>query len=307
MSVTEQSGQGATLRGTLRGQVVVVTGSNTGIGRETALALARMGATTVLGCRDSDKSRAARDAIAADSGNPDVQLFPLDLADGASIRAFAARCARELPRLDVLVNNAGASPTKRLVTKDGFEATFGVNHFGTFLLTCLLVPLLERSAPSRVVTVASGLHRRGKLVWDDLEFTKRPYSFTAAYNASKLANVLFTKALAARLVGTGVTANCLEPGFARTGLRRDVRGVLRGVLWVLYRFAMTPAEGARLSITLASAPELTATSGEYFDKGKPARALAMTDAIEPQERLWTLSEAKWGLEPWRRPTATGAI
>ena len=299
----ERSERGARMNDALRGRVVVVTGSNTGIGKETALGLARMGASLVLGCRDSDKSRDAVAAIAANSGNADVRLFPLDLADGASIRAFAARCASELPRLDVLVNNAGVSPLRRAVTKDGFEATFGVNHLGTFLLTRLLVPLLEKSAPSRVVVVASHLHLRGRMVWDDLEFAKRNYSAMAAYNASKLANVLFTKALAARLVGTGVTANCLEPGFTRTELARDVPRAFRPLLWLLYRFAKTPAEGARMSITLASAPELGATSGAYFDKGRPARAHVMAEEIEPQERLWKLSEAKWGLDTWRRPTS----
>lgn len=285
----------------MRGRVVIVTGSNAGIGRETALSLASMGATVVMACRDSEKSRAAHAAIVAESGNPDVRLMTLDLADGASIRAFASRCLRELPRIDVLVNNAGVSPATRTETRDGHEATFGVNHLGTFLLTRLLLPLLRQSAPARIVTVASALHLKGTLVWDDLEFVSRPYNFSQAYNASKLANVLFTKGLAARLEGTGVTANCLEPGFARTGLRRDVRGPIRLILSVMYRFALSAAEGARQSVMLASAPEGGTTNGAYFVKGAPAPIHPKAADVEEQERLWRLSESTWDLEPWPRP------
>jgi NAD(P)-dependent dehydrogenase (short-subunit alcohol dehydrogenase family) len=293
----------ATSSAPLRGKAIIVTGSNSGIGKETALGLARMGAAIVLGCRDSEKSRSARDEIAAASGNSDIRLFPLDLGDGASIHAFAERCRSQLPGIDVLVNNAAVSPLKRTLTKDGFETTFGVNHLGTFLLTRLLMPLVTESAPSRVVTVASHVHVRARMAWDDLEFEKRRFNVLDAYGASKLANVLFTKALAARLAGSGVTANCLEPGFTKTGLARDASGAMRVLVAILYLFARTPAESARTSIKLASAPELSSTNGAYFDKEKLSSALAMTDEVEAQERLWTLSEAKWGLTAWPRPAS----
>ena len=162
--------------GAMAGKVCIVTGSNTGIGKETARGLASLGATVVMGCRDSDKSRAARDDLSSSTGRNDVTLIPLDLASKAAIRDFAAEFRKRFDRLDVLVNNAGVSQTRRTTTTDGFEGDFGVNHLGTFLLTHELLELLERSAPSRVVVVSSRLHARGTMAWDDLQFERRAYN-----------------------------------------------------------------------------------------------------------------------------------
>ncbi len=193
----------------MNGKVCVVTGGNTGIGKETARGLAQRGATVVLACRDVGRAEAARDDIARTTGRGDVEVIALDLGSKASIRAFGEKLRAKHDRLDVLVNNAGVWQRSRSTTQDGLEATFGVNHVGTWLLTQELLPLLKRSAPSRIVVLSSAVHYRGQMGWDDLQFERRKYSSFAAYCQSKLANVLFTKALSRRLEGTGVTVNAV--------------------------------------------------------------------------------------------------
>jgi NAD(P)-dependent dehydrogenase (short-subunit alcohol dehydrogenase family) len=272
----------------MKGKVCIVTGSNTGIGKETARGLAQRGARVILACRDVGKAEAARKDIVATTGNNEVEVIPLDLASKASIRGFAARFAASHDRLDVLVNNAGLWPTTRGTTKDGLETTFGVNHVGTWLLTQELLPLLRRSAPARIVVLSSALHYRGKLDWDDLQFERRKYNPTAAYNQSKLANVLFTKALARRLAGSGVTVNAVHPGVVTTELFREYPKLLFKLMSL---FLKTPEQGAACSLHVATAPELDGVSGEYFEKSRsiPAAAASMDEAA--QDRLWTLTES----------------
>ena len=272
----------------MKGKICVVTGSNTGIGKETARGLAQRGATVVLACRDLEKATAARDDIAATTGRSDVAVLPLDLGKKASIRAFAASFAEKYARLDVLVNNAGVWTTSRRTTADGLESTFGVNHVGTFLLTQELLPLLKASAPSRIVVLSSKLHYRGKLVFDDLQYERRKFSGIAAYNDSKLAKVLFTRALARRLAGTGVTVNAVHPGVVATELTRNYPSFLTAVFKL---FLLTPEKGAACSLHVATAPELEAVTGQYFEKSqaKPPLPAALDEAA--QERLWTLTEA----------------
>ncbi len=269
------------------GKVAIVTGANTGIGKETARGLALAGATVVLACRDVAKAEAARADIANTTGRREVGAMALDLCDIASIQTFARAFCERYPRLDVLVNNAGVHTRKRETTRDGFESTFGVNHLGTVLLTLEFLPILKRSAPSRVVVVSSDLHYRGKMAWDDLQYERRPYRGIAAYNQSKLANVLFTKALARRLQGTGVTANALHPGVVATELTRRYPRAIIG-LWQM--FLLTPAQGAACSLHVATDPSLSTTSGQYFEKSriKPASREAEDEAA--QEKLWALTE-----------------
>lgn len=278
------------MEASMKGKICVVTGSNTGIGKETARDLARQGATVILACRDASKAQAARDDIARTTGNEQVKVMPLDLASKASILSFTERFKAEYDRLDLLVNNAGVWTTSRSTTPDGFETTFGVNHLGTFLLTRELLPLLKASAPARVVVLSSKLHYRGKMEWDDLQFEKRSYSGPAAYNQSKLANVLFTLALARRLEGTGVTVNAVHPGVVATELARDYPPFL---VKIFHLFLLTPEQGARCSLHVATHPSVG--SGLYFEDSKskpPARAALDREA---QERLWTLSEQLLGL------------
>jgi NAD(P)-dependent dehydrogenase (short-subunit alcohol dehydrogenase family) len=278
----------------LTGKVCIVTGSNTGIGKETARGLAARGATVVLAVRDVAKGEVAREDIATSTGAKGLRVLPLDLADLASIREFAARFGREYPRLDVLVDNAGLWPTRRQATRDGFELAFGVNHLGTFLLTHELLPVLHRSAPSRVVILSSRLHYRGRLDWDDLQWEKRAYSGPAAYSASKLANVLHTKALARRLAGSGVTVNAVHPGVVGTELAREYP---RLVVKLYQLFTLTPVQGAACSLHVATSEEGGRVSGEYFEKSAIRPASRAAQDVEAQERLWALSERLVGLAP----------
>ncbi|WP_437542195.1 SDR family oxidoreductase [Sorangium sp. So ce367] len=272
----------------MNGKVCIVTGGNTGIGKETARGLAQAGAKVVLACRDTGRGEAARDDIARSTGRKDVEVIALDLGSKASIRAFGERFRAAHERLDVLVNNAGVWRSARGTTEDGIEATFGVNHVGTWLLTQDLLPLLKKSAPSRVVVLSSKLHYRGRMDWEDLQFERRKYGTTAAYSQSKLANVLFTKALARRLEGTGVTVNAVHPGVVRTDLMRDYPKLLTKLFNL---FLLTAEQGAECSLHVATAPELAGVTGEYFEKSriKPAAAEALDEAA--QERLWALTEA----------------
>jgi NAD(P)-dependent dehydrogenase (short-subunit alcohol dehydrogenase family) len=271
----------------MKNKVCIVTGSNTGIGKETARGLLARGATVILACRDLTKAEAARAELAAQTGTDTARVMALDLASVGSIRAFAKQFRKDYERLDVLVNNAGMWTNKRTTTADGFETTFGVNHVGTFLLTRELLPVLEASAPARIVVLSSGLHYRGQMVWDDLQFTKRPFKGPAAYSQSKLANTLFTKALARRLQGKGVTVNAVHPGVVATEVFRDYPALL---VKFFHLFLLTPEQGAACSLHVATAPELEEQSGLYFEKSKAKEVAAAALDEAAQERLWTLTE-----------------
>jgi NAD(P)-dependent dehydrogenase (short-subunit alcohol dehydrogenase family) len=268
-------------------KIAIVTGSNTGIGKATAVGLAKAGAQVVIAVRDTAKGDAARAEIVAETGNESTLVLPLDLGDFASIRSFVAAFSKRFDRLDVLVNNAGVTMRERTTTKDGFESTFGVNHLGTALLTRELLPLLEKSAPSRVVIVSSDLHYRGKMQWDDLQQTKGSFRGLAAYNQSKLANVLFSNALAKRLEGKGVTVNALHPGVVATDL---LRGYPKAVAAVAKLFMLTPERGAACSLYVATSPEVASTTGAYFEKSKPKTASSDARDVAQQERLWSITD-----------------
>jgi NAD(P)-dependent dehydrogenase (short-subunit alcohol dehydrogenase family) len=218
--------------------------------------------------------------------------MPLDLADLASVRAFGHSFRSAFDRLDVLVNNAGVWPTQRQTTRDGFELTFGTNHLGHFLLTQELLPLLKQSAPSRVVNLSSKLHYRGHMDWDDLQFERKSFSGSTAYNQSKLANVLFTNALARRLQGTGVVVNAVHPGVVTTELARNYPRLL---VKLFHLFTISPEEGAQTSLHVAMAPETAQVTGKYFEKSREVTAAREGLSEEAQEKLWALSEKLVGL------------
>lgn len=277
----------------MHGKLVVITGGNTGIGKETARALSRQGARVVIGCRDVAKGERAAAEITAESGR-EVAVLALDLASFASIRAFAEQVLDTCPRVDVLLLNAGVVLGDRRETADGFEATFGINHLGHFLLTELLLDRVKASAPSRIVVVSSDAHRRAKtgLDWDELAQRRHGYSGWQVYCESKLANVLFTRELARRLEGTGVTVNALHPGVVATEFAQggDVRGPVSWFFRFASPFLKTPAQGAVTSIFLASSPEVDTTTGGYFkdcQEVKPNRAARDDHAAR---RLWEESE-----------------
>jgi len=285
----------------MEGKTVVVTGGNSGIGLETAAALAAMGARVVLTARNAEKGRAAVGEISERlGGHAQVQLVVFDLSDMASVRRGAEEILDVAPRLDVLVNNAGIVLSERRVTVDGYEATFATNHLGPFLLTNLLLDRIRASAPARVVTVASTAHsaaRRG-VPFDDLQ-SERRYRSMRVYGESKLANILFANELARRLEGTGVTSNSLHPGTVRTGYARngDAKGFLAFGVTVAGPLFLSPAKGAATSVYLASSPEVADVTGRYFVKCKPRQP--RTWALDPEaaEQLWSVSEELTGLVP----------
>ena len=280
--------------GGLDGKVVVITGGNTGIGKEAAVGLASAGARVVITSRNEQRGRAAQKEIADRSGNSEVDVMTLDLASFRSIRSFAADVLDRFDRLDVLLNNAGLILLRRQETEDGFEETFGVNHLGHFLLTDLLVDRLEASAPARVVVVSSRAHKgaRHGLDFDDLQ-AERGYRWMDAYNKSKLANIYFTRELARRLDGTGVTVNALHPGFVRSEFGRggDLGGMYGfGMHYLAGPFAISAKRGARTSIYLASSPEVEGVTGGYFFKCKPATPSQVGQDDDAARRLWNVSE-----------------
>ena len=285
----------------MQGKTVVVTGGNSGIGFETAAALAAMGARVLVTARNADKGRAAVAAITQRlHGEGRVQLVVFDLADLASVRQGAAEILEQAPRLDVLVNNAGLVLTERAETVDGFEATFATNHLGPFLLTNLLLDRIAASAPSRIVNVASTAHtaaRKG-IPFDDLQ-SAHGYRGMRVYGESKLANILFTLELARRFEGKGVTANSLHPGTVRTGYGGDgdARGLLAFGIKIASPFFLSPAKGARTSVYLASSPEVEGVSGQYFVKCKPKQPRRWAQDPEAARRLWEVSEELVGLAP----------
>jgi retinol dehydrogenase-12/retinol dehydrogenase-13 len=276
------------------GKTVVITGGNTGVGKETAVGLARKGAQVIITSRDPDRGAEAVADIVAQSGSHEVEQLPLDLASFASIHRFAEALGGRVERLSVLVNNAGLLLRRRQTTVDGFEMTFGVNHLGHFLLTALVHDLLARGAPSRVVVVASEAHRgaRRGLDFDDLNLERSHYRGFKAYARSKLANILFTRELARRLDGTGVTVNAVHPGLVASRFMRDGDGGRLGsLLMVVGRpFMLTPEQGARTSIHVASAPELESITGAYFADSLPAPTTRHAMDMVAARRLWDVSD-----------------
>lgn len=288
----------------MKGKTVVVTGGNSGIGLETASALAGMGARVLVTARNADRGRSAVAQIAERTEGAQVQLVVFDLADLSSVRRGAAEILEQAPRLDVLVNNAGLVLTERQVTVDGFEATFATNHLGPFLLTNLLLDRVTASAPARIVNVASTAHNSARkgIPFDDLQ-SERHYRGMRVYGQSKLANILFTLELARRLEGAGVTANSLHPGTVRTGYGADgdARGFLSFGLKIAKPFFLSPERGARTSIYLASSPEVDGISGQYFVKCKARTPRKWARDPDAARRLWQVSEELVGLDlPLRR-------
>jgi NAD(P)-dependent dehydrogenase (short-subunit alcohol dehydrogenase family) len=272
------------------GKTILVTGATSGIGLEASAELARRGAEVVLVGRDPARAEAAAARVAARSGSKRVSQLLCDFESQARIRELADAVRARHDRLHVLVNNAGGVNARRRLTVDGIEATFAVNHLGYFLLTSLLLPLLARSAPARVVTVASVGHRRGTLDFDDLGF-ERGYSIMRAYARSKLANVLFAAELARRLAGTGVTSNSVHPGAVDTNIWSGAPWWAKPIIRVLLRPSFISAEkGAAAVVRLAVDPELEDVTGQYFEEhGRVDPApLARDEALA--RRLWETSE-----------------
>jgi retinol dehydrogenase-12 len=276
----------------LREKVVLVTGANRGIGLESARELARMGATVVMSGRTRKSLVGAVADVRSTTGNDRVEMLPADLSVMKNVKALAEAFTEKFDRLDVLLNNAGLILSDRRVTADGFETTFAVNHLAPFLLTRELLGVLKESAPSRVVTVASIAHRRVPgLDFDDL-MSEKDYGAFDVYSKSKLANILFTRALARRLEGTWITANCLHPGVIHTGFGKDgdVTGWLKWAIILVGPFLTRAKKGAATSIHLCSSPEVEGVTGEYFSECTPDQPTPAGQDDEAAERLWEVSE-----------------
>lgn len=272
----------------MAGRTVLVTGGTGGIGRATALGLAEMGADLAITGRDRGRAETAAREIRAVAGGR-VEVFVADLSVQAEVRRLAGEVLQCLPRIDVLVNNAGGYWNTRHVTADGLERTFAVNHLAPFLLTCLLLDRLKASAPARVVTVSSSAHATGRIDFGDLQ-GERSYSGARAYSQSKLANVLFTHELARRVPATCVTVNALHPGVVRTAFgAEDPSGVQRLLVPSLRPFMKSPTRGATTSIHVASAPDLEQVTGRYFASSKPRSSAARSYDEATAARLWQVS------------------
>ena len=274
----------------------MITGSNSGIGKATAVALARMGASVVMVCRDGVRGEAARQEIVASSGAKDAQvvLMLADLASLDSVRSLAAQFLATGGRLDVLINNAGLILGRRTVTREGLETTFVVNYLSHFLLTNLLLQRIEAAAPSRIINVTSNASASAHMHFDDLQL-ERGYSAIKAYGQSKLAQILFTRELARRLQGTGVTANCVHPGVVATNWGRRSAGPFGFVLKIGSPFMMSPEKGAETSVYLASSPDVADVTGRYFVKKREASASSEATDDAAAARLWEASLALSGL------------
>jgi retinol dehydrogenase 14 len=291
------------MTGPMTGRSVLVTGATGGIGRATALELASMGADVAMTGRDPRRTEsAAREVRAAGSGR--VTTFVADLSSQAEVRRLAAELRAELPTLHVLVNNAGGYWNTRHVTADGLERTFAVNYLAPFLLTHLVLDMLRRAAPARVVNVASHAHAQGRMSWADLQGV-HSYSGARAYNQSKLALVLFTYELARHLSGTPVTVNALHPGVVSTGFGATDPGLTQRLVVPLARpFMRPPARGAAATVRLAGDPDLAAVSGRYFGRdGRPKRSVARSHDRDAARRLTAISAELVGLTAPRRTPA----
>ena len=277
------------------GKTVLVTGATSGIGLEASVALARQGARVVMVGRDRAKTELAAVAVTARAGvKPEAQLL-CDFSSQASIRALAGQVLERCERVDVLVNNAGGVNKTRRLSADGIEATFAVNHLGYFLLTNLLLDRLVRSAPARVVTVASVGHRHGTLDFDDLGY-ERGYSIMKAYARSKLANVLFAAELARRLEGTGVTSNSLHPGAVATNIWSGAPLWAKPIILLLFRpFFISAEKGGSYIVRLAASPELDGVTGKYFEEGRRVEPAPLAQDAALARGLWDVSGSMVGL------------
>lgn len=269
----------------MKNRICVITGANSGIGKATALGLAEMGASIIMICRDKNRGEIARQEIIEKSGNQLIDLLLCDLSSQKSICDFVSDFKQKYQNLHVLINNAGVVLRNRTLTVDGIETNLAVNHLAPFLLTNLLLDILKKSAPSRIINVSSGVHMNAHIDFEDLQSEKK-YSSFGTYGRSKLALLFFTYELSKKLEETGVTVNALHPGVVRTNLGRDQPAFSR---WFQKTFFKKPEKGAETSIYLASSPEVENVTGKYFSNKQQRDSSKESYNEEFAKKIWKIS------------------
>ena len=264
----------------------MITGANSGIGKATALGLAETGARIVMVCRNKERGESAQQEIIEKTGNKNVDLLICDLSSQEQIRKLVSEFKQKYHNLHVLINNAGIVLSKRELSVDGIEMNFAVNYLASFLLTNLLIDIIKKSAPSRIINVSSGVHKMASMDFDDLQGENKKYGAFKNYGVSKLALTLFTYELSRRLEGTGVTVNAVHPGVVRSNLGRDQPAFSRAFQKVFFK---SPKKGATTSIYLASSPEVKGITGKYFVNKEPKKSSDESYNEEYAKRLWEIS------------------
>jgi NAD(P)-dependent dehydrogenase (short-subunit alcohol dehydrogenase family) len=278
----------------MKNKICLVTGANSGIGKVTALEIARKGVVVGLVCRNAEKAEAARKEIILQSGNEQIEIFLCDFSVQAQIRQVAEAIQKRYDKVDVLVNNAGFIASNRETTPEGYEMTFAVNHLGYFMLTNLLKDALLASPESRVVNVSSEAHRFTHIDFNNLQL-ERGYNSLRAYALSKLCNILFTRELARRCTKTTLTTNCLHPGAVATNFANTANSFFKFLFKFGKHFLLSPEQGAQTMIYLATESEAAQYNGAYFEKKKTRSVSAEALSDEHATRLWELSEEMTGL------------
>ncbi len=279
----------------IAGKTVVVTGANSGIGKEAAAEFAALGARVVMVCRNRSKGQAAKLELEERTGSETVELVIGDMSSIASIRAAAAAVGARCPVIDVLLNNAGFAATTRAVNEDGLEQMFATNHLGYFLFTNLLLENIKAAGEARIVCVASAAHRWARLDFDDLHWSRRRYMSMPAYGTTKLMNILFSSELSRRLSGTEVTVNSLHPGVIASEFGDNAQGWIKSLWWLVKPFILTTRQGAQTSIHLCASPDVTGITGKYWAKSKVKKPRRIAENRDVAKQLWDLSAEICGL------------
>lgn len=275
----------------MKGRTCLITGANSGIGKVMALEIAKKGANVVMVCRSKDLGQVAQKEIISLSNNQSVELMLADLSSMKQVRKLAEKFKQKHDKLHILINNAALWPTKRIMTPEGLETQFAINYLSHFLLTNLLLDIIRSSAPARIINTSSGLHKRAKIDFDNLQ-AEKSYKHMRVYGQTKLENVLFTKELARRLEGTGVTVNSFTPGMASTNLGRYMSG---GAQWFMRHFSKSAEKGASTGVYLATSPRVEGVTGKYFGNSKEMKYNRIGDDVGIAKRLWKVSEELVGL------------
>ncbi len=270
----------------MQNKICIITGANSGIGKATAIELAKMNATIVMLCRNKERGESAQNEIIEITGNENIDLFLCDLSSQKEIRNFVNEFRSKYDKLHVLINNAGVMLSKKVYSVDGFEMNFAVNHLAPFLLTNLLLGVLKKSAPSRIINVGSAAHRMGKIDFEDLQRENKKGRFMGLYGSSKLAMTLVSYELSRKLEGSNVTVNVVHPGLINTNLGRDRSSTSKGFA---KKFFKSPEIGAETSIFLATSPEVEGITGKYFTKKKTKPSSKESYNEEYAKRLWEIS------------------